>query len=319
MVISIHKIDRLAGIVFVIAQKGKVQAKYLADLFEVSERTIYRDIQALHELKIPLISETGGDGGYSIIENYFLKPIILTQEESQAIYLGCNFIKDQKGFPLSKSAERAIQKFNAVISKDNLESASKILDKIFYKMNNIYGQTYIRMMNKIKQAIEKEKIVNISYHSVSGNKITKREVQINNLTYQNNSWYVEGYCYLRKANRQFKVNRIKEINITQKGFIKHHIYELTNISKTQRKEAAIITILQNTLTSRYIKEDINLYSHIKEENESYITLKLPSKNFSNNYVIKLLMKFGKDAVIESPLELKQQFIQQLDEIIKKYD
>lgn len=317
--ISIHKIDRLAGIVFILGKKQKVQAKYLADAFEVSERTIYRDIQALQQLKVPVISETGGDGGYSIADNYFLQPIILTEEECQAVYLGCNFIQKQKGFPLSKSAERAIQKLDTIISKDKLEAANKILDKIVYKIYNIFAETYSEILSTIKKAIEEEKIVKISYVSISSNEITEREVEIYNLMYQNNSWYIEGYCYLRKGKRQFKVDRIKELYITEKGFEKERSFEIGRVNNNQRNEPAVITVTSNTITSRYIRENIALNSYIEEENELYFSLKLPPENFSNNYVIELLMRFGKDAVIEFPVELKEQFKRELHEVIKKYD
>ena len=129
-----NKLDRLAGIVFVLNRKSKVRASDLADFFEVSERTIYRDIQALSELKVPVIAEPGATGGYSIAPEYFLQPIVLTEEETQALYLGGHFIRNQQGFPYAKPAERALEKLAAVISEENIRSAEELIEKIHYNI-----------------------------------------------------------------------------------------------------------------------------------------------------------------------------------------
>ncbi len=310
-----NKIERMAGILFLIDRKKKVQAREIAELFEISERTVYRDVQALMELQIPIISETGGAGGYSIAEGYFLRPIFLTEEESQALYLGCDFIRSQNGFPFSKAAERALRKLSALMSEKNLTALKTITDRILYDLPNTAG-VKDSTLAVIKESIVRSKTVEIEYRSLK-NELTKRTVDVYSLFYESRYWYIKAFCHLRKKIRIFKVARIERITLTDLDFEVIDIPE-ESPKNEEPKGSIVVSVKKGTILEKRVVENDYYRKFMEKEDKTHFYLHFPTEYISNDYMIEILLNLGKDAEVLSPESLRKEFLRELEILSTPY-
>lgn len=243
----------------------------------------------------------------------------MTEEECQALYLGCNFILDQKDFPLSKASERVIEKISNLLPKDKIDSANSILNKIKFNLTlNKSTEKNSEILHIIKEAINTKKTVHVKYKPIYNNEITEREVDIFSLSLQNNAWYVDGYCHLRSDRRQFKVDRIQDITITKNDSASNVTYNKDEKNKQLNKEPIVIKVLKDTITGRKVKENPILNECIDFEDDTYINLKMCPNAFTDSYVINILLNLGKDAELISPDYLRLKYLDELKAIINKY-
>lgn len=211
-----NRIDRLFSILVMLQVKSPVRATDLAERFEVSERTIYRDIAALYESGVPVVSLPAK--GYALMPGYYLPPLVFTIDEATAIFLGARLLVSQATGNLPVQAEHALSKVAAVLpgeTRDRVESLTQILE--FYKpeVRFDFDDPIIAMF---LQAISEHRVVRLRYHSYSNNEVSERELEPANLTYSRGAWYATGYCRMRQGVRSFRLDRIDELRLLEDRF-----------------------------------------------------------------------------------------------------
>lgn len=211
------KIDRLIGIITVLLQQQNVTAVMLAERFEVSRRTINRDIEDICKAGIPIVTTRGYGGGISIAEGYKIDKSVLKEEELQAILCGL------KGF-CSVSNDTNLAN---VMDKLSLKSRLTDFDDIIsIDLSSHYRGTIVEKIEVLKGAIIQSKLVKFVYYSQKGDSV--RLVEPYRIIFKWTSWYLLGYCTLRKDFRLFKLNRLWGLKITNDSFI---IRETAEISR----------------------------------------------------------------------------------------
>jgi Predicted transcriptional regulator len=209
------KIDRLLGIVTVLAQEQKVKAKELSERFEVSMRTIYRDIEVLSEAGIPIVTYPGGDGGIGIAEGFRLDKSVLTREEMKNITLGLKSL----GSVLSSAS------INPLLGKLSPEPDRFIAlkDEIIIDLASHYKNSLAPKISLLRKAIADRTAVRFEYYSKNGR--TTREIEPYFITFKWSAWYVFGFCRLRKDFRLFKLNRLLHLEGTGDSFVRREVPE----------------------------------------------------------------------------------------------
>ncbi|HEX3303711.1 MAG TPA: YafY family protein, partial [Thermomicrobiales bacterium] len=205
------------AITTMLQRKGTVRAVDLAAAFEVSTRTIYRDITALSEAGVPVVSLPGK--GYTLTEGFFLPPLVFTTGEAAAVALGTRMLATQASGRHVKEAERALEKIAAVLPNDVRDEVDRLNGII--TISHPPGRFDLDDPNlvKLQQAILEHRVVSITYHSRTGDEITERQVEPVELAYIDHIWYLGGYCRLRRAHRSFRVNRMTSLTIGEDRFI----------------------------------------------------------------------------------------------------
>lgn len=199
--------NRLFEIVYILLQKKKVTAKELADRFEVSTRTIYRDIETLSMANIPIYASKGKDGGIGILDEYVLNRTILSEEEQNQILFALQSIKKVVG-----------QEEEAVLSKLSTLFNKKVEDWIKIDFSNWDRDSEKEdRFNKIKTAILNRKQIEFVYYNSNGEE-SKRIVEPLRIWFKDKSWYLVSYCTQKEDYRIFKISRMKEIRILDKTF-----------------------------------------------------------------------------------------------------
>lgn len=198
------KLDRMIGILAVLLQKEKVTAPWLAEKFEVSRRTINRDIERLCMAGIPIVTTRGAGGGISIMEGYAIDRTLLTSSDMQAVLAGLRSLDSVSG------TNRYAQ-----LMEKLLPGASDLLagdPHILIDLSSWYRTALAPKIELLHGAIESGRLVSFSYHAPSGE--SRRTVEPYDLIFQWAGWYLWGWCRTREDFRLFKLNRMTELDLS---------------------------------------------------------------------------------------------------------
>ncbi len=198
------KIDRLIGILSILLQQEKVTAPYLAEKFEVSRRTISRDIEDLCKAGIPVVTAQGTGGGISIMDGYRMDRTLLTSGDMQAILAGLRSLDSVCGTNRYQQLMEKLAVGNSAVLTSN--------DHILIDLSSWYKSSLAPKIALIQEAIEEKRKLSFLYYSPKGE--SKRTVEPCLLIFRWASWYVWGYCDLRGDYRMFKLNRMLHLEKT---------------------------------------------------------------------------------------------------------
>ena len=203
------KIDRLIGILSVLLQKDKTTAPELAERFEVSKRTINRDIEALNNAGIPISTTQGNGGGISIMDGYRIDRTILTSKDMQMILAGLRSLDSVSGSSY----------YSQLMEKIKAGSSSFISgrDSILIDLSSWYRDTLAPKIEKIESAIENRHLVSFKYYGPSSE--GERTAEPYYLVFRWSSWYLWAWCRDREDYRLFKLNRMEGVEEKKEEFI----------------------------------------------------------------------------------------------------
>jgi predicted DNA-binding transcriptional regulator YafY len=202
------KIDRLIGILTYLLQKEKTTTLELSERFEVSRRTIMRDIDALSQAGIPICTTQGGDGGVSIMPGYKINKSVLTTDELQSIITG---LKSLDSISKASNIERLIEK----LSPDNNAMIS-LNEYIIIDLSSHYKDSLSEKIGLIKQSITDGLLIEFDYYYNKGE--MRRRIEPYFIQFKWTSWYVYGFCTERQDFRLFKLNRLWNMKSTDEHF-----------------------------------------------------------------------------------------------------
>jgi predicted DNA-binding transcriptional regulator YafY len=214
-----NRIDRLFAILLLMGRKRRVRALDLAQAFEVSERTIYRDMAALSESGVPIVALPGA--GYELIDGYELPPLLFTPAEAAALFLGVQMLLAHTEGRMSADAERALAKVALVLPSMLRQNTERLASSIEFFMPQVRFDLDESHLAALRQAIQERRVVRLRYHSYSRDKITERDVEPHTLTYAGGAWYLNGYCRLRQDARGFRLSRIERLDLLRETFEPH--------------------------------------------------------------------------------------------------
>lgn len=202
-----NRIDRLFGILVLLQSRKYVTAEKIAEKFEISVRTVYRDIRALSDLGIPVSFEQ--PYGYFIVSGYFLPPVSFTTEEANALLL----MEHMSGFFADKSIQtqysNALTKVKNVLRSTQKEKVEELSRSIKMQLPERFTHD-LEYLSTIQTAISNKNILDVEYKN-SKDELSKRKVEPIGLVFYAFAWHLIGWCHLRKAYRDFKVLRITKI------------------------------------------------------------------------------------------------------------
>lgn len=213
-----NRMDRLLGILTVLQSKKYVPAEKIADKYDISLRTVYRDIKALTELGIPVSFEP--QRGYFIVQGYFIPPVAFTTEEANALVLSELLVYGFADKSIQKHYATALNKVKAVLRSSQKEKVEELDSSIRIQMHPMFQQDF-EYLSQLQNAITSKFIIEIQYKDKK-EEISKRKVEPIGLIYYAFSWHVMGWCHLRKDYRDFKVSRITYLSVTGQPFKKEN-------------------------------------------------------------------------------------------------
>jgi predicted DNA-binding transcriptional regulator YafY len=302
-----NRIDRLFAVLLKLQGKKQLRAEDLAQHFGVSKRTIYRDMAALSEMGVPIVSLPGE--GYELMEGYYLPPLIFTPAEASALFLGAQLLIGQAAGQLPVVADHALSKLTAILPPTTRAQVDQLTGIIqFILPAERFDLDDVRLMS-LQRAIVERRVVHLIYHSHSRNEVTEREIEPHSLAYNNGVWYVNGYCRLREGPRGFRLDRIDDLQLKGERFKARDLlpgYGAT-IEVRVRFDQAIV---------RWVRERQHYAFQREEPAPDGLIMTYRVERFSE--LTPWLLGWGAQAEVLSPLELRaemRQIAQQLVELL----
>ncbi|MBC1627183.1 YafY family transcriptional regulator [Listeria welshimeri] len=303
------KMERLIFIFITLLSKKQIVAKDIAEKFQVSVRTIYRDIDTLTLSGIPIYSERGNQGGFFISEDYKMHRTLFTDEEKHFILnitQNINLLTDKSQFEL---LENKINSF--VLNKQ--KSHSYIFDFHSWNINKNY-------LNQLDDALHRDRIIQFDYY---GKKSVSKDRKIipSHLIFKMNHWYLLGYCLEKDTYRFFKLSRIQNLNILSDIFEKEKYPNLT----PEELEKLINPPLSFQKTEVSLEFSLSVISRVfdyfepNEVSQVNGIIYVQSKQNINTEFFDFILSFGSNIKVISPESLKNRIIQNLKQNIFQYD
>lgn len=299
-----NRIDRLHAILTHLQSKKKVTAQEMADRFNISLRTVYRDVKALDESGVPVIGEAGS--GYTIMEGYRLPPVMFTQEEASALLLGAKLAEQFTDGSVKRHFHAALFKIKAVLRSSDKEYVDSLTEHIEiisrYTPDSDSPQQYLSLL---QQAVVRKKIVHLQYRSNLKEEITRRRVEPIGLLYYGNAWHLIGWCHLRNDYRDFRLTRMLSVLLEDETFdpsshpsIRKYIEQIREGADLQE---AVVLVEKRTV--KYLQEQKYLHGFVSEEDlGECVRMKFLTSSFS--YFARWLLMYTDAIRIEAPGELK---------------
>ncbi len=289
-----NRIDRLFGILLQLQSKKRVHSKELAAAFEVSERTIFRDIAVLTEMGVPITTEWGE--GYALMEGFYLPPLIFTPDEASSLFLGARMLSHQAAGKLSDASRQALAKLEAVLPKAAREQVEELSETIRFMLPERRFNLDDRRLVSLRQAIRHHRLIHIMYHSYTRDEVTHRQVEPYELIYAGDSWYMHGYCRLRQDTREFRLDRIDELRLLDETFTRRNLSE-------SNQEYEIVQVRFAQEDQRWVHED----QHYAFQSEETLADGAVIMTYHPNRALEMkpwLLRWGARVNVLSPLSLR---------------
>jgi putative transcriptional regulator len=295
------QINRLFEMVHILLNKKNVTAKELAEHFEVSIRTVYRDIETLTFAGIPVYSSRGKNGGIRLLESYVLNKTLISQDEQNEILYALQSLK-AASYP---EVEEILEKMSLIFNK----SSDNWIEIDFSR----YGAEDSTLFENIKKAILNKKTVNFTYHNTKGEK-SQRTADPLKIWFKEKAWYLFAYCHEKKSIRQFKINRIKGLTLTEEHFDKSMEDFEINDEKEAVKRVKVIAEIDKSQAYR-------VYDEFSEENINKMkdgNFEVIMENPENEWVYGYLLSFGEYLKVKEPERIKKILSDKIEKMRENY-
>ncbi len=308
------KIDRLVSIIMILLDKKRIGAHELADMFEVSPRTIYRDIDTINMAGIPVLSTSGVGGGFEIMEKYKIDRKVFSTADLSAILTGLSGLSNMiQGDELVNALAKVKSFIPADRAKDIELKANQIYVDLSPWMGNRNIQAYIEI---IKTALQESKLLSFEYADRYGNK-TERTAEPYQLVLKSSHWYLQGYCHKRNDFRLFKLSRTLNLQIQEEFFTPR------NYQKPQLEFDDILATMQTKIKIRIHKSimdrvlDYCTYEHFSPDGDEHCIVDFPF--IENEYYYNILFSFGNKCECIEPLHIRTEMKRRIDDMATIYE
>lgn len=299
------KIDRLIGILSILLQTDIVTAPYLAEHFEVSRRTINRDIEDLCKAGIPIVTRQGVNGGISIMEDYKIDKTLVNYAEMQDILAGLRSLDSVNG---TNRYGKLMEKLSAGSSDFMVGNQSVLID-----LSSWYKDSLAPKIELIRTAIERSRELEFIYYSPKDESL--RCIEPYYLIFQWSSWYVWGWCRKREDFRLFKLNRMEKMRLTEQPFVKRKA-PMPDLSNERIFPGGIkVKALFEPECKWRLIEEFGM-DCFQEMEDGRLLFQADYTDVEN--LLSWLLTFGDKAVLLEPLEVREKIVDIAKSMQEKY-
>jgi len=298
------QINRLLEIVYILLRQKTVTAKELAARFEVSQRTIYRDIDTLSLAGIPVYTEKGKGGGISLLPEFVLSKSILSEQEQTEILSALHGLSNLK----PNATDQVLEKLSAVFNK----VAVDWLEVDFSGWSFANGQCF----DGFKTAILERRIAEFDYYSTFGEK-TSRRVEPIQLWFKSKAWYVKGFCLVRQDIRLFKLTRVRNLTVTDEHFPERDLLAIPpnpGPAEHQSRDVTLKLQIAPEMTYRVCDEfdDVNIE---KQQDGGFVATVIWPED---DWVYGTILSYGEHIEVLEPAHVREIIREKATKIAEKY-
>ena len=308
------KIDRLVSIIMILLDKERISAQALADMFEVSLRTIYRDIDAINMAGIPIRSTSGVGGGFEIMQQYKIDKKVFSTADLSALLMGLSSLS---GMIRGDELAHALAKVKSFVPADSAKDVELKVNQIRIDLSPWRGNSNIQpYLEMIQTALQENKLLTFEYIAHHGNR-TLRTVEPYQLVLKNSHWYLQGYCHQRNDFRLFRLSRMSKLQMEEE------IFTPRDFQKPQLDFDNILTNMQTKIKIRIHKSvmdrvlDFSSYEDFSPDGEEHYIVDFPF--LENEYHYDILLSFGNKCECLEPLHIRTEMKRRIHDIAVLYE
>ncbi|MGN7414027.1 helix-turn-helix transcriptional regulator [Paenibacillus sp. SAF-068] len=316
------KLDNMLAILWMLNSGRKITAQELSEKLEINIRTVYRYIDALCASGVPIISDTGHHGGYTLLNQFIKSPLLLDVEEKTTLLHAAVFAKEA-GYFLEESLNSATSKLRM---HSNPEQENMI--KQHFEGVEVIGSpgepTIEPILRTLEQGILNESSVEMDYQTNHEAQSKRRTVDPYGMIYWNRNWYVIAFCQFRNEIRSFRVDRINHVNQTELTFKRPALFSASTFFRNSLLPEAddSQTFIPLLLTGKSSTLDglcrhWYMRQHLQERTPERAVF-LIDKEKMHKYVPSLLLPYGRSVQVLEPTSLKHKLVEALYDLIDHY-
>ncbi|MCY9669989.1 YafY family transcriptional regulator [Paenibacillus alginolyticus] len=309
------KIDRLLAITMLLLNRRRISAKELSERFEVSLRTVYRDVEAINQAGVPVVSYAGMSGGYEIMDQYRLDRQFLSLDELQSIIVGLKGIRYTVG---DQEISNLLDKVGALVAKSEQNTVANLNNQLIIDMNPWRGNDQDKeKMNTLRTSIKESKLISFHYIT-SQSEESVRTVEPMGIVVKGFGWYLYAYCLLRQDVRIFRLSRMKDIEVLQRTFErKEGNLEQLDYSWGKRDPSSLIKLVLHAQPNvRAQVEDYFRPEQITVQADG--TLMITSTQPDESWLHGMLLSYGPNLRILEPAHIAAIIKDKAEKIVQLY-
>lgn len=297
------QINRLFEIVYILLDKKQVTAKELAEHFEVSTRTIYRDVETLSGTGIPIYMNKGKGGGITLLPEFVLNKTVITEQEKEDILSSLGALSAVSLPDMQNTREKLTSLFGS--------SEADWIEVDFGLWSD--GEREAALFHSIKQSILQKHVVRFQYASAKGETM-QREVEPIKLIFKGTAWYLYGFCRFRQDFRFFKLKRIRDLDVLEE----HFVYRVPKADAVPYKsgEAQELVKIKFRIEKEAAYRAYDDFEQCETQTDGSVIVAGCFKK--NEWVMNYILGYGEMCEVLEPLELRDEIQQKIRCMLKKY-
>lgn len=310
-----NRLDRLTAILTHLQTKKTVKAQEIAHRFDISLRTVYRDIRALEEAGVPVIGEAGV--GYGLVDGYRLPPVMFSKEEALSFLVAEKLLEHLSDRESSQHFHEAMYKVKAVLrtsEKDILDNIDPMI-AVRPKINSLNRTGKDRLFQNILTALAEKTVLQVQYYALEKDEVTERSLEPIGIYFAYEKWYLIAWCRLRASYRTFRMDRFRKITLSDIRLENLHPTLTDYLKQVEQTEK---------LTQIVIEADKSILKYIQEEkfNQGFVMEKDLGKSIEMTFMtsspegfLRWVLMLADHIQIIRPLEAKVKLVKLLEEML----
>jgi predicted DNA-binding transcriptional regulator YafY len=313
-----NRTDRLLAIVLELQGRGRRRSEDLAATFEVSKRTIYRDIEALCQMGVPVVSVPGR--GYSLVEGYFLPPLRFTADEAIILTLGSDVMAQSFDAEYRLAAESGSRKIVGALPEELRDEVQSLQESIrFMVRDSPAGSPVDSFLQQIRRAIIGHYVIGFEYHTRHGRADSGtwsyREVDPYGLVNLGGAWYVPGYCHMQKGTRIFRVQRMENLRVLDRHFTRPAGFKIGKRTGGDDRNTIVRALFSPDIVS-WVRESPSFFSIAQEDTPDGLLVTFSVREEKD--ILQYILGWGRHVRVLEPQSFVQRIAEEAEVILQHH-
>lgn len=302
------KLARIVSIIMLLLQRTKVTAVELSEMFEVTTRTIFRDVDTINEAGIPIVTYTGVNGGISIMDGYKIEKGLFSTADIVSLLIGLS------NMPISDDdVINAMAKIKGLVSTDQLQAIEEKAQKITIDYTTWRGNnTFTPYFSDIKKAVDSNNLMSFGYYDENGKEV-ERTAEPHRMFFKDSIWYLQAYCIEQQDFRTFRLSRMSYLKVST------HTFAPREPKPLGKDTANLDWINVKLLVDMSIKPwmmDFCGAENIEPYDDSKVVVNMPF--MASEYGFSVLLRFGDKCEVLEPEVIRQEVIERANRLLNIY-
>ncbi|MFC5648294.1 helix-turn-helix transcriptional regulator [Paenibacillus solisilvae] len=303
------KADNMLAILWLLKSEKKMTAKQLSDELEIHIRTVYRYIDALCASGVPIVSDSGHNGGYSLLHNFTKAPLFFDLNEQKALIHAAKFAQEA-GYPFGDALSQAITKLKTYTNKEQLSQINRH-EAHFDVINPSKNSVHESVLQVLEVSVANACTLQMDYQKGNSEHVQTRRIDPYGLVYWKGNWYITAYCHLREEIRSFRVDRIHVLYRTELQFerppefnAREHFLNMLLPDEEQMEDMVSVRIQARPRIINYLADHWLFNQSIVEQTEDTLHIKMHESTL-HDFAPYTLLSYGQQLQILEPLSLRE--------------